>query len=193
MKFIFLLAAYFLGAIPTGYWLGLMWKGVDVRKQGSGNLGATNVFRVLGKGPGSVTLFLDIVKGLLPVLVAEYLYPGQEPIAVIAGLLAVLGHTTSPFVGFRGGKGVATSTGVFAALLPMPMVIAVITFILMLTISGFVSLSSMVAAMALALAAHMLKAPESLQIASLAIAAFVMWTHRANIQRLRAGTENRIR
>jgi len=193
MKFIFLLAAYFLGAIPTGYWLGLMWKGVDVRKQGSGNLGATNVFRVLGKGPGSVTLFLDIVKGLLPVLAAEHLYPGQEPMAVVAGLLAVLGHTTSPFVGFRGGKGVATSTGVFAALLPMPMVIAVSTFILMLTISGFVSLSSMVAAMALALAAHMLKAPESLQIASLAIAAFVMWTHRANIQRLRAGTENRIR
>jgi len=186
------MGAYILGAIPTGYWLGLAWKGVDVRTQGSGNLGATNVFRVLGKGPGVVTLLLDIIKGIIPVVVARYFFPEQPGWALAAGLLAILGHTTSPFVRFRGGKGVATSAGAFAALLPGPTAIALGVFIVTFWLSRYVSLSSMLAAAALMVAAFFWPATRALQIASAAIAVFVMWTHRANIQRLRTGTENRI-
>lgn len=190
---ILLCGAYFLGAIPTGYWLGLAWKGKDVRKLGSGNLGATNVFRVLGKGPGMITLVLDIVKGLVPVLVAQHFYPGHLRLAVATGLLAILGHTTSPFVGFRGGKGVATSAGVFGALLPWPTVVAGLTFAVVFALSGFVSLGSIVSAIALTFSAWALKAPYSLQLTAGLVSGFVIWKHRTNIQRLRAGTENRFR
>src|SRR5262245_51281482 len=95
-----LLGSYLLGSIPTGYWLGLAWKGIDVRTQGSGNLGATNVFRVLGTAPGLITLLIDILKGLLPVLIAEHLYPGDLQIAILTGLATILGHTLSIFVRF---------------------------------------------------------------------------------------------
>lgn len=186
-------AAYLIGAIPTGYWLGKAWKGVDVRKHGSGNLGATNVFRVLGKGPGVITLTVDILKGLLPVLVMQRLFPGNLEWSLTTGLLTILGHTTSPFVGFRGGKGVATSAGVFAALLPWPAAAAVATFGVALLLSGYVSLSSILAAIVLTFSAWVLKAPYLLQLAAAVVGVFVIWKHRGNIQRLRAGTENRIR
>src|SRR5882672_11102169 len=98
--------AYLIGSVPTGYWLGKLWKGVDVRQFGSGNLGATNVFRVLGVVPGLLTFVIDFSKGLISVLVAKRLFPGELSIALCAGLAAILGHTTSVFVRFRGGKGV---------------------------------------------------------------------------------------
>src|ERR1044071_9941862 len=113
------LASYLLGSIPTGYWLGLAWKGIDIRKHGSGNLGATNVFRVLGKWPGFGTLAFDILKGWIPVHLAMRFFPGRLALAIGAGLSAIVGHTASLFVRFRGGKGVATSASVFAALLPL--------------------------------------------------------------------------
>jgi glycerol-3-phosphate acyltransferase PlsY len=188
-----LLGSYVLGAIPTGYWLGLAWKGIDVRTQGSGNLGATNVFRVLGKGPGIVTLILDIWKGILPILAARHYFPDMPMLPLEAGLLAILGHTTSPFVGFRGGKGVATSAGVFYALLPIPTSIAVGVFSLSLFISAYVSLSSILAALTLAIATCIAHVAIPLKVAAVAIAVFVIWKHRTNIQRLRAGTESKIR
>src|SRR5580765_1517553 len=102
-----ILASYLIGSIPTGYWLGKLWKGIDVRQQGSGNLGATNVFRVLGVAPGIVTLLLDILKGIAPVMWVQHVHPGDLGLAVAAGLAAIMGHMTSIFVRFRGGKGVA--------------------------------------------------------------------------------------
>jgi len=187
-----LIASYFIGAIPTGVWLGKAWKGIDVRQHGSGNLGATNVFRVLGKGPGSVTLALDILKGLLPVLVAQHYWPNYPGMAILSGLLAIIGHMTSPFARFKGGKGVATSAGVFAALLPIPTAAAVIAFILVFGISGYVSLGSLVAAAVLAGTACFLPVLVLLKGLAVLIAVLVFWTHRGNIQRLRQGTENRI-
>jgi acyl phosphate:glycerol-3-phosphate acyltransferase len=184
--------SYLLGSIPTGYWLGKAWKGIDVRQHGSGNLGATNVLRVLGKGPGFITLALDILKGVIPVLLCSYYFPGEQTLALAAGLSAIAGHVTSPFVRFHGGKGVATSAGVFLALLPGPTLIALGVFGLSLVVSRFVSFSSMLAALSLTAAAWALCPVRRLNWATTVLAAFVFWTHRANIRRLLKGTENKI-
>ena len=186
------MTAYFLGSIPTGYWLGLAWKGVDVRLHGSGNLGATNVFRVLGKGPGLLTLAVDISKGCLPVLLAKHLFPGDFALAIVTGLAAIVGHTTSAFVRFRGGKGVATSAGVFAALLPLPFLAAVTVFLAVFFATRTVSLGSLLGVLTLSASSFIFSVPRPLSYATVAVACFVTWTHRANIQRLLQGTENRI-
>jgi glycerol-3-phosphate acyltransferase PlsY len=185
-------AAYFLGSIPTGYWLGLAWKGVDVRSQGSGNLGATNVFRVLGTGAGLCTLALDILKGWLPVFWARHFYAQDLTLAIAVGLIAILGHATSVFVRFRGGKGVATSAGVFAALLPLPTTAAVLAFALVFAATRYVSLGSLFAVLILAVSSFLLSSPPPLAWAAVVVAVFVFWTHRSNIQRLLNGTENRL-
>jgi glycerol-3-phosphate acyltransferase PlsY len=185
-------ASYLLGSIPTGYWLGLAWKGVDVRQQGSGNLGATNVLRVLGTGPGVLTLALDILKGLIPVLVAQRLFPQELTLAILTGLAAIFGHTASIFVRFRGGKGVATTAGVFAALLPIPALAAVTVFAVVFGWSRYVSLGSLLGALTLACSSFIVAAPRPLAWTAVAMAVFVVWTHRANIRRLYSGTENRI-
>ena len=185
-------AAYLVGSVPTGYWLGQLWKGVDVRQLGSGNLGATNVFRVLGIVPGLLTLLIDISKGLISVLVAKRLFPGELSTSLWAGLAAILGHTTSVFVRFRGGKGVATSAGVFFALLPFPSAAALAAFLIVFGATRYVSLSSLVGALTLVASSFALAAPRQLSWSAVAIAIFVTWTHRANIRRLIQGTENRI-
>ena len=194
MKPIFLfvvLVAYLIGSIPTGYWLGKLWKGIDVRQHGSGNLGATNVFRVLGTGPGVITLLIDILKGAIPVLLVKHLYPQFMNLPIAAGIAAIVGHTTSMFVGFRGGKGVATSAGVFAALLPLPTAIAVGVFALSFALSRMVSISSILAALALSLAAFILSPERGLAYTAAAVACLVIWTHRGNIRRILDGTESR--
>lgn len=191
-ELLLVLAAYAIGSIPTGYWLGKAWHGIDIRKFGSGNLGATNVFRVLGKGPGIITLILDILKGLLPVMASHHMFPGMTEPALLSGIAAIAGHATSPFVGFKGGKGVATSAGVFIALLPIPAMIAILVFVACLMITKIVSISSMSGAIAMAIAAAFLSPTRPLVWMTFAIAAFVFWTHRANLRRLRAGTEPKI-
>jgi len=187
-----ILLSYLLGSIPSGYWLGKLLKGIDIRQHGSGNPGATNVFRVLGTGPGVVTLLLDILKGAMPVLWAQRVHPESLAVAVVTGVAAIMGHTTSPFLGFRGGKGVATSAGVFGALLPLPSAIALGTFLVTLLISRMVSASSILGALALPLAAFSLAEPPLLAYTSAAIAALVIWRHRSNIRRILARTESRI-
>jgi glycerol-3-phosphate acyltransferase PlsY len=181
--------SYIVGSIPTGFWLGKYWRGVDVRQMGSGNLGATNVFRVLGKGPGIVTLLIDVAKGVAPVLWVRQLYPGMLGLAVAAGLAAIVGHVTSIFVQFRGGKGVATSAGVFAALMPYPSLIALGIFLLVLWITRRISAGSIAAAVSLPASAFALSAPTVLTYTACAVACLVVWTHRANIRRIMAGTE----
>ncbi len=183
---------YLLGSIPTGYWLAKAWKGIDVRQHGSGNLGATNVFRVLGPWPGGITLAIDILKGLAAVGLAKVLFPAQVITSLGAGLAAIVGHTMSVFVRFRGGKGVATSAGVFLALLPVPSLLAVSSFGIIFGITRYVSLGSLCAALVLVLSAFALSSPRPLSWATVGIFFFVIWTHRANIKRLLEGTENRI-
>jgi glycerol-3-phosphate acyltransferase PlsY len=191
-KGLLILAAYMLGSIPTGYWLGKLWKGVDVRQQGSGNLGATNVFRVLGWGPGAFTLAFDIFKGFMPVYYCQHIFAGQIGMAVAVGLATIIGHTTSFWVHFKGGKGVATSAGVFLALLPLPGVIALGIFLLSLAVTRIVSISSMLAAVGLALSAWVLSTGPFLAGAATIVAALIVYKHRGNISRLVNGTEPRI-
>jgi len=139
-----------------------------------------------------VTLLLDILKGAMPVLWAQRVHPESLAVAVVTGVAAIMGHTTSPFLGFRGGKGVATSAGVFGALLPLPSAIALGTFLVTLLISRMVSASSILGALALPLAAFSLAEPPLLAYTSAAIAALVIWRHRSNIRRILARTESRI-
>jgi glycerol-3-phosphate acyltransferase PlsY len=187
-----ILFSYLIGSIPTGYWLGLAWKGIDVRQHGSGNLGATNIFRVLGKAPGTITLVFDILKGALPVLWTLHHFPGNTAAALATGLAAITGHTASVFIGFKGGKGVATSAGVFLALLPGPCAAALIVFFLCLSVTRIVSISSILASITLPAASFILAEPKPLSYTATVVACLLVWKHRTNMRRLISGTENRV-
>lgn len=199
------LAAYLLGAVPFGLVIGKAWKGVDIRQHGSGNLGATNALRVLGKKVGALVLVLDALKGLAPVLGAPPLLaaagapaPGWLP--VVLGLTAVLGHVFPVYLGFRGGKGVATSAGAFLALHPSAFGVALAVFLLTLAATRMVSLGSVLAAVALPLAAvaldgraAALEGEGRARTALFLLAGLlVIVRHRANLGRIRAGTEPRL-
>ncbi len=188
----FLLATYLIGSVPTGYWLGQAWKGIDIRQHGSGNLGATNVYRVLGAGPAIFTFSVDSLKGLIPVLAAQRLFPNALSISALTGVTAIVGHTMSVFLRFRGGKGMATSTGVFAALMPVPALVAIAVFLTVTLATRYVSLGSILGSLTLVASAFIFCAPRPLAWTSVAVAAFVVWKHQANIQRLLHGTENRM-
>jgi glycerol-3-phosphate acyltransferase PlsY len=191
-----LLAAYALGSIPAAYIAG-KWKGVDLRKHGSGNLGATNVFRVLGPRIGGVVFVFDMLKGAVPVLYFSRMVDPAVVSPVIAqilcGVAAIAGHVRPLWLGFKkGGKGVATAAGVFLALAPIETGLALAVFALTLFASGYVSLGSLIAAallVILLLIRYGLYSP--LVTVSAAVAVFVIWTHLPNIRRLREGTENR--
>jgi len=189
------LIAYLAGSIPSAYIAGRA-RGVDLRKHGSGNLGATNVVRVLGPRIGAAVFVADLLKGFLPVyylpIFAETLQP--QLWALIYGVAAILGHVKPIFLlGRGGGKGVATASGVFTALAPVPMLISMATWIVVFAISRYVSLASLCGAVVLPVAMYVLRpdASSPVFIASIVIAAFVFWTHRANIGRLRRGEEHR--
>ncbi|MCC6319558.1 MAG: glycerol-3-phosphate 1-O-acyltransferase PlsY [Gemmatimonadaceae bacterium] len=189
-------AAYLLGSTPFAWLAGRVMRGIDLRQHGSGNLGATNVFRTLGAPAAVIVLLLDAAKGAVPTLFfAPIFVPGGSswwPAAM--GVAAILGHV-KPYLGmFRGGgKGVATASGVFAALAPGAYGVALTVFLLTVAVTRFVSLGSMIGAVALAAAAAVLYGPSSHQaLLSVIIAAMVAWTHRANIGRLRRGEESRL-
>lgn len=189
------LIAYLAGSIPSAYIAGRA-RGVDLRQHGSGNLGATNVVRVLGAKIGIVVFLADFFKGFLPVyylpIVADTLQP--QLWALVYGVAAILGHVKPIFLlGRGGGKGVATASGVFTALAPIPMLISMALWIVVFSISRYVSLASLFGAAVLPIAIYALHrdARSPVFIASVIIAAFVFWTHRANIVRLRRGEEHR--
>lgn len=186
------ITAYLLGAIPVGYLMGKFLRGIDIRQHGSGNPGATNAFRVLGAGPGAVTFLLDTLKGLLPVLAAVRM-GSSEATAVAVGMSAIAGHMYTIFLRFQGGKGVATSAGVFAALLPGPAGLALAAFAAVFGATGYVSLGSIVAAIVLPLSALLMDASPLRLFCALTIGAFIIYKHRPNIRRLIDGTENKIR
>jgi glycerol-3-phosphate acyltransferase PlsY len=189
-----LLVAWLAGSIPSAYLAGRA-RGVDLRTVGSGNLGATNVFRTLGAPMGIAVYVADMLKGFLPVafLPAACGVAGDIRWTLAFAIAAIAGHVKPPLLLFRGGgKGVATASGAFLALAPLPMAIAIGTFAVVVAASGYVSLGSLVSALALVLAVvwHGDGGLPLLVTVTL-VAAFVFWTHRANIARLRAGTEHR--
>ncbi|OUJ71628.1 glycerol-3-phosphate 1-O-acyltransferase PlsY [Hymenobacter crusticola] len=197
-----LVLAYLLGSIPTALWVGQRFFGLDIREHGSGNAGATNTFRVLGKKPGSLVMAVDVLKGWAATSLAQVMLQqgaiqeGQLLYFQLAcGILAVLGHIYPVFAGFRGGKGVATVLGMMLAIAPLTVGVCLLVFLAMLFIWRYVSLSSMTAGLAFALLQLLPPfRPDNslLLIFGFVLAGLLIYTHRANIQRLLAGTESRV-
>ena len=185
-----ILASYLLGATPTSYIAGKVGRGIDLREHGSKNLGATNVYRILGWKYAIPVALVDIAKGAVPVLV--FWRPAW--LAVAVGAAAVLGHMFSPYVSFKGGKGVATAAGMFLALAPVAVLIAIPVWGICLWLTGYVSLSSIIAVLTVPLSVALFQpgAPYVLW-ASVVVVALIIFAHRRNIARLIAGTENRFR
>ena len=188
---LFVVGAYLFGAIPTSYIVGRLARGIDLREQGSKNLGATNVFRVLGWRYAVPVAVFDILKGALPVWCAVRWAPSPAWAPLACGVAAVLGHVFSPYVGFRGGKGVATAAGVFLGFTPLAMLIALGVWGVTLWLSGYVSLSSIVAALSFPAWIAVTGGWRPVFWASIPVALFIVYAHRANLRRLRAGTESR--
>jgi acyl phosphate:glycerol-3-phosphate acyltransferase len=185
-----LAASYLLGSIPFSY-LVARWRGVDVRKVGSGNVGATNVMRSVGKGAGLLAFALDAAKGAVAALVAQRSGLGVT-MAALAAMAAIVGHMYPVWLRFQGGKGVATGAGAFLPLAPLATAGALAVFAATLAITRYVSLGSMVASAALAVLAALTGAPPPVWIAASLMAALIVWKHRANIRRLAGGTESRL-
>jgi len=189
---IFLALAYLLGAVPFGL-LVARTRGIDIRTQGSGNIGATNVFRCVGKGWGIFTLVLDALKGFIP----AYFFPmlvNEDPVfGVLFGVAAIVGHTFPLYLKFKGGKGVATSAGMILGVAPFSVGVAIAVFVLTVVISRYVSLASIFAAIAVGVTVWFDPNLENMVVQSALslMALLVVWLHRANIKRLLNGTESR--
>lgn len=190
--------AYLLGSIPTGYLLVRIFRGSDIRETGSGNIGATNVARSGARGLGVATLILDVFKGLLAVVIAQHLaqwagFPNGYDLEAMAGLAAVVGHIFPIWLGFRGGKGVATALGVFLALMPLTTVVAVLIFAGVFAVTKYVSLASIVSAACLAVLCVVMDTRHRIivDLVYIAIPLLVIAKHHANISRLLAHTEPR--
>ena len=184
--------AYLIGSVPTGLWLGLAVHGVDIRQHGSKNIGATNTLRTLGVKSGIAALIVDIGKGYAAVSIAT-LFSSWPHAPLACGVVAILGHSFSLFLRLRGGKGVATTAGVFLALAPAPTLIAVAVFLAVTALTRLVSAGSLSGAIVLATAIFFF--PQSLppvRIAMLVMAALIIVKHRTNIVRILRGTEGRL-
>lgn len=188
--FLALLTAYIVGAIPAAYLMGRWGRGIDLREHGSKNLGATNVYRVLGWRYAIPVAVFDISKGAAAVLVVGPWAGGGEWTALIIGTMAIIGHVFSIFVKFRGGKGVATAAGVMAALAPIPVLISFMVWGTVVYTTGYVSLGSILGALAFPLSAIWIESTPSI-LAGIVLSGFILFTHRSNIRRLREGTESR--
>jgi len=179
---------YGLGSIPTGLLIARRQKGVDIRQHGSGNIGMTNVLRAVGKGAAALTLVGDLTKGLLSVLLARVWLTSPWAIGLVA-LAAVVGHLYPLFAGFQGGKGVATTLGVFIPLLPGPLLITFVVWAACVALRRQVSFGSLAAASALPIVALLWGSPAPYTLYALLAAALIWYRHRENIERMLAGTE----
>ncbi|MEP6688936.1 MAG: glycerol-3-phosphate 1-O-acyltransferase PlsY [Gemmatimonadales bacterium] len=188
-----LVASYLLGAVPTSYLAGRLFRAIDLREHGSRNLGATNLYRVLGWRYAVPVGLFDAAKGLVPVLVFAPQVSSSELFALVCGLTAVVGHVFSVFVRFKGGKGVATAAGVMLGLTPAALGVAVLVWTALVYLTGYVSVGSIAAAIVFPVAVYLIDPPDRPAILwlDIAVAAAIVWLHRANIQRLLRGTENR--
>jgi glycerol-3-phosphate acyltransferase PlsY len=181
-----------LGAIPTSHWVALGFKGIDLRTVGSGNLGATNLYRQLGWRYAIPVGVFDMLKGAVPVAFIGPLVGASQIGALLLGLVAVLGHVFSVFVGFKGGKGVATGGGIVLGFAPWAFLVSLTVWGVTTKLSGYVSLGSIFGALALPPAVWLLHPLQRATVPWIAaLSALVIWFHRANIRRLLAGTENR--
>ncbi|WP_367915602.1 glycerol-3-phosphate 1-O-acyltransferase PlsY [Leadbetterella sp. DM7] len=192
MMFLEFVLAFLIGSVPTAYWYAKYVHHLDIRQHGSGNIGATNSLRVLGKKAGIIVLFIDMLKGLIPVLIAGKLGFTPENI-LLTGVFSVLGHLFSPFVGFKGGKGIATGFGVILAFSPWAALISIAVFGIVLYFSRYVSLGSVCGVLAFWVYTCFQagNSPKMLIIATV-LAALLIISHRKNLARLLNGTENRL-
>jgi glycerol-3-phosphate acyltransferase PlsY len=193
MNWLLLLAAYFTGATPTSYIVGRV-RGIDLRQHGSGNLGATNAFRVLGWKAATPIFMVDIAKGWFPAACFP-LWDGQPSPdwALAYGAAAIVGHVFSIYVGFRGGKGVATGAGVYLALAPLAVLVCLVVWGSIVFATGYVSVASITAALVLPPLVFLTLGAGPVLWVGLGLAAFVIFAHRSNIRRLRRGEEHRFR
>lgn len=194
------LVSYLIGSIPAGYLVGQA-RGVDIRREGSGNIGATNVLRVLGKPYGYAVFLFDFLKGVgavrLSILIASRMDPSNdatELIGIVSGVLCVIGHSYPVWLGFKGGKGVATSAGVLFGLMPLAALVMMIVWLVIFALTKYVSVASIAAAIALPPAVlGMVRLQETKGMAlvyfSICLTVVIVWRHRSNIARLRKGTE----
>lgn len=182
--------AYLFGAVPFGL-LVAKSRGVNIREKGSGNIGATNVFRVVGKGWGTFTFVLDALKGFIPAFFFPMIGQLEGDYGVLFGLTAILGHSFPVYLKFKGGKGVATSAGMLLGVAPAAVGVGFLVWITCLLLSRIVSLASILAAAAVGISVWFLKDSVIICIALSVLAVLVIWLHRANIKRLMNGTENR--
>jgi glycerol-3-phosphate acyltransferase PlsY len=187
-----LIVAFVLGAVPFSFLIAKA-RGVDIRTMGSGNVGATNLARAAGPALGAVGLLLDAAKGAAAVLLARSVAGNDtgSGVETVAGVLAILGHTFTPFLRFRGGKGVATGAGVFAVLTPGALLVSLAVFLLAAGLSRAVALGSVLGALALPVATHFLGGDRGVVLAAAAAAVLTVVRHRTNLMRLARGTENR--
>ena len=190
-KIILVVVAYLLGSIPFGYLI-VRGKGAgDIRQTGSGGTGATNVSRRAGKAAGMLTLLLDAAKGCVAVLIAKA-FGGDDWVIAAAAIAALVGHIFPVWLGFRGGKGVATSVGIFLVLAPIASLCAGVVFVAIVLLTRYVSLGSITAAILIPVLVWVLSDSQPLLIAAIVGAALIVFAHRGNIQRLASGTESRI-
>ncbi len=197
MSFLFFfLLAFLVGAIPTGYLVVSYFKRADVREFGSGNVGATNVFRIAGKKLGSLVFIIDLLKGFLPVVIYTRfggLLPHFDPaLNVWVGLGAIIGHIYTPFLGFKGGKGIATGAGVILGSYPVIFFIAIGVWGIMLFLTRIVSLSSLLALLAILTSIFLFQIPWVVRIFFILIVILGFWTHHSNIRRLLKGEEEKL-
>ena len=193
MTYLLLALSYLLGATPTSYWVGKAFHGIDLRQHGSGNLGATNAFRVLGWKWAVPVMVVDVLKGFVPVQVFPAWADGSFAWTLAFGGAAIVGHMFSAWVGFRGGKGVATSAGVFLALAPWAVLGGLLVWIALTFSTRIVAVGSLGAAVALPILVVFLphRGGSGLVAFTVALALAVMWAHRANVRRLLRGEEHR--
>ncbi|MBA4850204.1 glycerol-3-phosphate 1-O-acyltransferase PlsY [Emticicia sp. BO119] len=192
------IVAYLLGSIPTAVWYGKIFHGVDIRQHGSGNAGATNSLRTFGRKAGIIVLVIDFLKGFLAVLSAQFLFSDTDKyLPLMMGLTAVIGHLYPVFAQFRGGKGVATALGVIAASFPLTVIICIVVFFILVFLTKYVSLGSMIGALAFPIQVALnvwdvnpKQDPYYLAFACV-LSLILVFTHRHNIQRLMNGTENK--
>lgn len=196
---VFLVLGYLLGSIPSAVWIGKIFFKKDVRQFGSGNAGATNTFRVLGKAAGTVVLAMDILKGFFAVQIPHWAGVGfrtpggVDDFAMLCGIAAVLGHLYPVFARFKGGKGVATALGIVLAASPWASLSAVGVFLAVWLVSGYVSLGSILSAASFPLFLFLLFYPDGtiIKIAAVLLPLLIIYTHRSNIGKLVKGTENK--
>ncbi|MEW6557642.1 MAG: glycerol-3-phosphate 1-O-acyltransferase PlsY [Elusimicrobiota bacterium] len=184
-----LVISFLFGSIPTAYLITKIFYGLDIRQHGSRNPGATNVWRTVGKIPAGVTFLLDVLKGFVPVYISRKIF--AEPsltVPLFAGFCAIVGHIWTPFLHFKGGKGVATGFGVFLALIPVATFLALLVFVVIFALTKYVALGSISAVISLPLFLYLLKRPTVIICISIVLAIIIVWRHKSNIKKILSHT-----